>query len=71
MRSLPVPLLVVLCLTLGLAPFYPEPHLWQKLRLLAAGRLVKAIDIVDLLLHGLPFLLLFIRLFSVIKKPSL
>lgn len=26
MEYLPIPLLVTLCLTLGLAPFVPEPH---------------------------------------------
>ena len=27
-------LFVLLALTLGLAPFAPEPHLWQKLKML-------------------------------------
>ncbi len=45
-------------LLLGLAPFVPEPHLWEKLRMLAAGELRRPIDIFDLVLHGaLPFLL--------------
>jgi hypothetical protein len=45
-------------LLLGLAPFLPEPHLWEKLKMLAAGRLVRPIDIFDLVLHGaLPLLL--------------
>ncbi len=55
-------LLVVLCLTLGLAPFTPEPHLWEKLQMLAAGQLNKLIDVFDLLLHGAPWLLLLIKL---------
>lgn len=45
------------CLTLGLAPLFPEPHVWEKLRMLAAGALTKPIDIADLLMHGLPWLL--------------
>jgi hypothetical protein len=52
------PVLIVLCLTLGLAPFFPEPHLWDKLRLLFAGELRRAIDGFDLALHGAPWLLL-------------
>jgi hypothetical protein len=58
----PLWLLLVLALTLGLAPFVPEPHLWEKLKLLAAGQLVRPIDIFDLLLHGVPWLLLLAKL---------
>ena len=55
---IPLSLLIVLCLTLGLAPFSPQPHVWEKLRMLASGELVRGIDIFDLLLHGSPWLLL-------------
>ena len=59
-----IPLLYVLiaCLTLGLAPFVPEPHIWEKLKMLAAGTLTRPIDIFDLLLHGLPWLILAVKL---------
>ena len=59
---LPLILLVAAALTLGLAPFVPEPHVWEKLKLLAAGDLTRPIDIFDLLLHGTPWILLLIRL---------
>ena len=59
---LPLSVFIIIALTLGLAPFLPEPHLWEKLKLLAAGELVKPIDIFDLLLHGLPWLLLLVKL---------
>jgi hypothetical protein len=55
-------LLLIVALTLGLAPFVPEPHVWEKLKMLAAGELVSPIDIFDLLLHGIPWLLLFAKL---------
>ena len=32
--QIPWALVVVACLTLGLAPFVPEPHVWEKLRML-------------------------------------
>jgi hypothetical protein len=51
-------LLILACLSLGLAPFLPEPHLWQKLKMLAAGELGRPIDIFDLILHAAPFVLL-------------
>ena len=59
---IPLNLLVIVCLTLGLAPFAPEPHVWEKLKMLANGELRKAIDIFDLLLHGTPWVLLFLKL---------
>jgi hypothetical protein len=58
---LPIPILLIAALTLGLAPFVPEPHVWEKLKLLAAGDLVRPIDIFDLLLHAAPWLLLAVR----------
>ena len=40
-----LPILIVACLTLGLAPFMPEPHLWEKLKMLTSGELAKPVDI--------------------------
>ena len=51
-------IVVALCGTLGLAPFIPEPHVWEKLKMLAAGDLVRPIDWFDFALHGVPWLLL-------------
>lgn len=62
LEQIPVNLLVLACLTLGLAPFFPEPHIWEKLKMLLAGNLVKPIDIFDLLLHAAPFLALALKL---------
>lgn len=50
-------LVIVLCLTLGLAPYHP-PHIVEKLRMLAAGNLTEPLDWVDLCLHGAPWVLL-------------
>jgi hypothetical protein len=67
---LPIAVLVIAALTLGLAPFVPEPHLWEKLKLLASGDLVRAIDIFDLLLHAAPWVLLGIRLVRLGRSPQ-
>ena len=48
----------LLAVTLGLAPFVPEPHIWQKMQMLATGTLSQPVDILDFALHGLPWLLL-------------
>lgn len=52
-------ILLLACLSLGLAPFTPEPHLWGKLRWIAGGAQGMAlIDWLDLLMHAAPWLLL-------------
>ena len=58
--SLPWAFLVVLCLSLGLAPFSP-PHVVEKLGMLLDGRLVRPIDWFDLALHGSPWVLLILK----------
>ena len=58
--SIPFSMVLLFCLTLGLAPFFPEPHVVEKIRMLMSGTLV--IDIFDLLMHGAPFLLLAAKL---------
>ncbi|MFI8603031.1 hypothetical protein ACIGCP_01135 [Cellulophaga baltica] len=51
-------LILLACFTLGLAPFFPEPHLWGKLKWIAGGATgMNFQDWFDVLLHGFPFLL--------------
>ena len=54
--------LIPLVLLLGLAPFYPQPHIVEKLRMLQAGTLKRPIDIFDLVWHAWPFVLLAYRI---------
>lgn len=54
--------LALIAILLGLAPFSPEPHLVEKTRMLFQGTLSRPIDIFDLLLHGVPSLLLAVKL---------
>jgi hypothetical protein len=68
--KIPFSTLILFAILLGLAPFSPEPHLWQKLKMLASGTLAKPIDIFDLLLHGTPVVLLAIKAFRTYLKPS-
>ena len=60
LARIPLGLLVLLCLTLGLAPYSP-PHIWEKLTLLARLELRRPLDWFDLLLHGVPWILLGLR----------
>jgi hypothetical protein len=61
---------IIASLLLGLAPFVPEPHIWEKLKMLADGTLSKPIDIFDLLLHGTPWVLLIIKIMRLKKQPE-
>jgi hypothetical protein len=71
--NIPFSMLIIISLFLGLAPFVPEPHVWEKLKMLADGTLSKPIDIFDLFMHGTPWLLLglkAIRHFLMVGKPQ-
>ena len=63
---------IMASLLLGLAPFVPEPHIWEKLKMLANGTLSRPIDIFDLLMHATPWVLLIIKIFRLKKhqQPS-
>ena len=62
--NIPLALLLPLAVFLALAPFVPEPHLWEKLKMLADGNLRRPIDIFDLFLHGAPLALLILKLLT-------
>ena len=60
-------MIILACLTLGLAPFAP-PHIWEKLQMLAKGQLVRPIDWFDLVLHATPWVILLLKAVTAIKK---
>ena len=59
---IPLSIAGLAALTLGLAPFVPEPHLFEKIGMLAQGTLTEPVDMGDLVLHGLPWLVLVAKL---------
>jgi hypothetical protein len=67
-----IPYIVItpLAIFLALAPFSPEPHLWEKLKMLFAGTLVRPVDIFDLCLHGTPLLILVLKLLTGSRQRS-
>jgi hypothetical protein len=59
-------------LTLGLAPFAPEPHILGKLRWIAGGAVgMGGMDWFDVLLHGAPWVWLLVSLGLVAKEKLL
>ena len=52
-------LIVAACLALGLAPFFPEPHIVGKIRwILGGAEGMTLMDWWDTILHGIPWLIL-------------
>jgi len=54
---------IVLCVTLGLAPFSP-PHIVEKLSMLIQGNLIKPLDWFDFLMHGFPWIILIFKIMA-------
>jgi len=66
--KIPYVFIAPLAIFLALAPFSPEPHLWEKLKMLSAGTLVRPIDIFDLFLHGTPLVILLLKLLVSLRR---
>ena len=68
-RYLPV---ILACLTLGLAPYVPEPHLVGKIRwILGGARGMQPLDWWDAIQHGAPWLvLIYFVLADLVEKIS-
>lgn len=62
--------IILMCLTLGLAPFFPEPHVWGKVKWIAGGAVgMQLMDCLDFLFHGFPWILL-VRLVIISAKAK-
>ncbi|MFC1573977.1 RND transporter [Candidatus Latescibacterota bacterium] len=59
--------IIILCGTLGLAPFSP-PHFFEKLLMLFKGNLIRPIDWFDFFMHGFPWALLVLKVITVLYK---
>lgn len=57
--------LLIIAVVMALAPFQPEPHLFEKIRMLKEGSLTRPLDIFDLFFHSVPILILIIKLIRV------
>lgn len=62
-------LILLMCLTIGLAPYFPEPHIFGKIKWIAGGaKGMQFMDWFDVLLHGFPWVLAIIYLASLVVK---
>ena len=55
---------IIMCTTLGLAPFVPEPHIIKQINNILQGTFNKPLDWFDLLMHGAPWLYLIYSIIS-------
>ena len=68
--KIPLALIVVIAAFMTFAPLTPEPHLWEKLKMLQAGSLTRPIDIFDLFWHGIWPVLLALKLGRIARQRS-
>ena len=68
--KIPLLPLAIISILLFTAPFVPEPHVFEKVRMLANGELTKPVDIFDLFMHSAPMVILALRLYRA-KKAKL
>jgi len=67
---IPLTFFIAICASLGMAPFFPEPHVWEKLQMLMNGTLSRPVDIFDFFMHGTPWLLLTLKLLRLTTKKD-
>ncbi len=68
--SFPWSVVIIVGLALALAPFSPEPHLWEKLKMWQAGALNRPIDIFDLALHAAGPVLIVLKAMRKVARTS-
>ncbi|MEZ4225881.1 MAG: hypothetical protein R3B13_33345 [Polyangiaceae bacterium] len=66
--GMPLGFLAFGAILLALAPFVPEPHLWEKLKMLAGGTLKRPIDIFDLIMHASGLVLLGVKVARMVMQ---
>ena len=62
--------LIALAVWMAGAPFTPEPHLVEKVRMLLQGTLTRPLDVFDLFIHAVPMVLLAVKLARQRKKTD-
>jgi len=68
--KVPLGPLILAAVFMALAPFRPQPHLWEKLGMLADGQLTQAVDIFDLFWHSALLILVLLKLGLAKRKNS-
>lgn len=67
-KTNPIMMPLIFSLTLGLAPFVPEPHIYKQYLNIVNGTFTEPIDWIDLVFHGFPWVWLIIATYKYIKN---
>ena len=67
---IPLYLIIPPAVLMAISPIGQQPHLIEKLGMLFSGDLTRGIDIFDLLMHGLPSVLLIHKIYRMIMAPK-
>ena len=65
-----LPMAIISCLTLGLAPYVPHAHIWKQLKNIIYWRPMGAMDWIDLAMHGAPWIFLIYVLIRMYKERA-
>ncbi len=66
-----LPIALIASLTLGLAPFTPQPHVLEKIKWLLEGKKTLAmLDWFDVLMHGTPWVFLVLALIAKVSEKK-
>ena len=68
---LPMVWVVVAAAWMAVTPIVPEPHLTEKLALLARGELTRPLDVFDLLWHAAPLWVLAVKLWRLRQRGGM
>ena len=68
--KIPLIPLILAAVFMALAPFQPQPHLWEKLNMLFAGTLSRPLDIFDLFWHSILPVLVVIKLLRQLRHSG-
>ena len=64
--GIPWVIVIIACVTVGLAPYNP-PHVWNKTILLFAGNLTLPVDWWDLFFHWVPWVFLVLKISAAVR----
>jgi hypothetical protein len=70
LEKIPLGPLVLAAVFMGLAPFRPQPHLWEKLNMLVAGELTQMLDVFDLFWHSALLILVAVKIVVAKRQVS-
>lgn len=70
LEKIPLGPLVLVAIFMSLAPFRPQPHLWEKLGMLLDGRLTQGVDIFDLFWHSFLLILVLVKVVLAQRKAD-